>query len=373
MSLDERSARMVLSALPEMGPIRIRRAVDAFGGSALRVLNAAPQDLAEVLNARHADIIARWQTYFDLPRERHLLQRHCARYLAEDDADYPAALRRTADRPVGLYARGPVAAERPHVAIVGTRYPSAYGIKSARLFAGELARRGLVIVSGLALGIDTEAHTAALDVGGTTIAVVANGLDLMYPPQNTALARRIVDAGGAVLSEFYFGRPVDKRTFPQRNRIVSGMSLAVLVIESDAAGGSMITARFAGDQGRLVAAVPGRIDRRESRGCHALIRDGATLVTSPEELLAELDAAGEQMELPAFDAGAQCVQALDVPQLTPSEEAIFARIREADAVHPDELCEATGFAPAQLHACLMALELKRLLRKRADGRFESAV
>lgn len=191
--------------------------------------------------------------------------------------------------PPRLYLLGSAdALQRPLISIVGTRNPSAYGLRMCAHFAGELARRGLGVVSGLAVGIDAEAHRSALRANAVTVAVVAHGLDQIYPPQNRLLARDILEAGGAIVSEFASGTPALKHHFPLRNRILSALGICTLVVEASARSGSLITARAAAEQGRSVLVVPGPCGTPSFEGSHALIRDGATLVANPEDALLEI-------------------------------------------------------------------------------------
>jgi DNA processing protein len=255
---------------------------------------------------------------------------------------------------------------------VGSRRTTLYGQATAKRFGAELARLGFCVVSGLARGIDTAAHEGALSVGGKTAAVLGCGIDIIYPPENFELYRKI-EVEGAILSEFPFGRRADRQSFAMRNRIVAGMSDAVIVIESDVDGGAMITARFAGEQGRLIFAVPGRIDQSTSAGCHQLIRDGATLMTSVDDLLAELNYLDGLRPQPIPPKAGAEESALGATRSTlSSDEAKVLACFEGGAIlTPDALAELTGIAVAPLSATLMMLELKRLIAKRADGAFEA--
>ncbi|MEO5957513.1 MAG: DNA-processing protein DprA [Opitutaceae bacterium] len=209
----------------------------------------------------------------------------------------------------------------------------------------------------------------ALSVGGKTAAVLGTGIDIIYPPENLELYRKI-EAEGAVLSEFSFGRRADRQSFAMRNRIVAGMSEAVIVVESDVDGGAMITARFAGEQGRLIFAVPGRIDQNSSAGCHQLIRDGATLLTSVDDVLAELNYLDGMRPAPIGEKPAD-VAAGRPANLTADEAKVFECFRGGALLTPDALGAATGLGAAPLSATLMMLELKRLIAKRSDGAFEA--
>ena len=224
------------------------------------------------------------------------------------------------------------------------------------------------MISGLARGIDTAAHEGSLEAGGATAAVLGTGIDLVYPPENIDLYRR-VEAGGAIVSEFPFGRRADRQSFAMRNRIVSGLCAAVVVVESDVDGGSMITAKFAGEQGRPLFAVPGRIDQPTSAGCHQLIRDGATLCTGVDDILAELQS------LPGLHPAARTTvrgtAAKPVPVLTEPEARTHAAFAGGEILTLDALLEKTGLAYADLAPALMMLELKKLVAKRLDGTYEA--
>jgi DNA processing protein len=239
----------------------------------------------------------------------------------------------------------------------------------AKKFGAELARLGFCVVSGLARGIDTAAHEGALSVGGRTAAVLGCGIDIIYPPENLELYRRI-EAEGAVLSEFPFSRRADRQSFAMRNRIVAGMCEATIVVESDVDGGAMITARFAGEQGRLIFAVPGRIDQNTSAGCHQLIRDGATLMTSVDDLLNELNYLAGLRPAPIGEKPAEA-SAGRPANLTSDEARVLACFQGGSILAVDALAGQTGLSAAQLSAILMMLELKRLIAKRADGAFEA--
>jgi DNA processing protein len=206
-------------------------------------------------------------------------------------------------------------------------------------------------------------------VGGRTAAVLGCGIDIIYPPENLELYRRI-EATGAVLSEFPFGRRADRQSFAMRNRIVAGMSQAVIVVETDVDGGAMITARFAGEQGRLIFAVPGRIDQNSSAGCHQLIRDGATLLTSVDDVLTELSYLDGLRPQPIGEKPADVAVGRPA-NLTADEAGVYECFRGGALCTPDALAALTGLPAAQLSATLMMLELKRLIAKRADGAFEA--
>ena len=283
------------------------------------------------------------------------------------DEGYPKLLREIHDPPIGLYRKGGYDFAHPGVAIVGSRRATLYGQTIAKKLGVELAERGFCIVSGLARGIDTAAHEGALSVGGKTAAVLGTGLDIIYPPENLDLYRRIAEKG-AVLSEFPFGRRADRQSFAMRNRIVSGICEAVVVVESDVDGGAMITARFAGEHGKLIFAVPGRIDQPSSRGCHQLIRDGATLLTGVDDLLSELNYLDGLRPAPVSTGKADATM---VGGLSEVEQRVLECFRGGSILNIDTLVGLTQLPAHELGATLMLLELKRLVVKRVDGAFEA--
>jgi DNA processing protein len=369
--LTEADAFLVLNALPNIGPITLNRLLEELGGDPREVFSVGMRRLEAVKGVGPviSATIANWTEHFDLSRERERMAQAGVDFIATADPAYPKMLREIHDPPIGLYRKGRYAFEHPCVAIVGSRRTTLYGQATAKKLGAELARLGFCVVSGLARGIDTAAHEGALSVGGKTAAVLGNGIDIVYPAENVELYRRITESG-AIVSEFPFGRRADKQSFAMRNRIVAGMSDAVVVVESDVSGGAMITARFAGEQGRQLFAVPGRIDQPTSAGCHQLIRDGATLLTSVDDILSELNylegfhpaAVGEKPSQAAAGRPAN---------LTDDEAKIFECFHGGGMLAPDALASMTRLPVATVSSTLMMLELKRLIAKRADGSFEA--
>ncbi len=369
--LTERQALLVLNALPNIGPVTLNRLLEELGGDPRTVL-ATPRPRLESVRGVGpviADTIAHWTRHFDLVREEEWMAKSQADFLTTRDPTYPRLLKEIHDPPIALYRKGRYDFSQPCIAIVGSRRTTLYGQSVARKFGAELARLGFCVVSGLARGIDTAAHDGALSVGGRTAAVLGTGIDLIYPPENLELYRRI-EADGAILSEFPFGRRADRQSFAMRNRIVAGMCDATIVVESDVDGGAMITARFAGEHGRLIFAVPGRIDQNSSAGCHQLIRDGATLLTGIDDLLSELNYLDGFRPAPIAEKPAD-VAAGRPAQLSADEARVFECFRGGAILTADALAGLAGMAAAPLSAALMMLELKRLIAKRADGTFEA--
>src|SRR4051812_5453003 len=375
--LSEHQAFLVLNALPNIGPITLNRLLDELAGDPRAVFTAGKRRLESVKGVGPviSETLEAWRQHVDLAREEERMAKAGADFITTRDAGYPKLLKEIHDPPIGLYRKGRYDFTHACIAIVGSRRTTLYGQSVAKKFGAELARLGFCVVSGLARGIDTAAHDGALSVGGKTAAVLGTGVDIIYPPENLELYRRI-EAEGAILSEFPFGRRADRQSFAMRNRIVAGMCDATIVVESDVDGGAMITARFAGEHGRLIFAVPGRIDQNTSAGCHQLIRDGATLMTSVDDLLNELSyldglrpqpiplKASEQAELAS-------VGAIAAINLGADEARVLACFRGGAILSRDVLVGQTGLPVGQLSSTLMMLELKRLVAKRADGTFEA--
>ncbi|HSY53177.1 MAG TPA: DNA-processing protein DprA [Opitutaceae bacterium] len=369
--LTERQAFLILNALPNIGPITTNRLLTEFGGDPRAVFSTGSRRLGSVKGVGPviSSTLAGWREHFDLAKEEEKIAKAGVEFVATRDAAYPALLKEIHDPPIGLYRKGGYTFEHPCLAIVGSRQATLYGQSVAKKLGAELARLGFCVVSGLARGIDTAAHEGALSVGGKTAAVLGNGIDIVYPPENLDLFRKIAESG-AVLSEFPFGRRADKQSFAMRNRIISGMCAGIVVIESDVDGGAMITARFAGEQGRTVFAVPGRIDQPTSRGCHQLIRDGAVLVMGVEDILQDLNYLNGLRPAAISEKPAD-VAAGRPANLTEDEARVYECFRGGAILGPDALAAQTGLAAAQLSATLMMLELKRCVAKRADGAFEA--
>jgi DNA processing protein len=278
-----------LSLVPGVGPHTSRALLERFT-TATRVLDASVAALRDVpgVGPKLAEKIARARREHDAAAELEQCRRASVRMLSRDDPDYPAPLTEIPDPPSLLYMRGTYEAkDQLAIAIVGSRRCTPYGLRTAERLAAALARVGLSVVSGLARGIDAAAHRGALKVGGRTLAVLANGLAEIYPPEHEELAREIAGAG-AVLSEMPMGQGPLAGLFPQRNRLISGLCLGVVVIEATPRSGSLSTAAHAVEQNREVFAVPGPVDSLSSQGCHRLIRDGARLVETVDDILEEL-------------------------------------------------------------------------------------
>lgn len=299
------------------------------------------------------------------------------------DASYPQALLTIADPPPLLYAKGRTELlSRPSVAIVGSRNATAQGLQNAERFAQTLSSAGLCVVSGLALGIDAAAHTGACSESsdhGSTIAVTGTGLDLVYPAKHRALAHRIAEHG-CLLSEYPIGTAAMAANFPRRNRLISGMSLGVLVVEAALQSGSLITARSALEQGREVFAIPGSIHSPLAKGCHQLIRQGAKLVESAQDILEELQlhalAPAVQMAITTSKHSTRNAAVITQPASTGVPAAADERARQVlqaaghDPTSVDQLAERTGLAASEIQASLLLLELDGIFERLSDGRYQ---
>ncbi|NNN23353.1 DNA-processing protein DprA [Pseudomonas nitroreducens] len=286
LSPAELEARLRLHALPELGPRRFHRLLEAFGSASAALSAPAAAWRSLGLPAACAEPRRDASIREQAAEVLHWLEAAEHHLVMWDAPGYPALLAELGDAPPLLFLAGePNLLERPQLAMVGSRRASKPGLDTARAFARSLAGGGFVITSGLALGIDGAAHEGALEAGGKTVAVLGTGLERLYPRRHLGLAKRIVEQGGAVISELPLNSAPQASNFPRRNRIISGLSLGTLVVEASPSSGSLITARLAAEQGREVDAIPGSIHHPGARGCHELIRQGATLVETVKDIL----------------------------------------------------------------------------------------
>lgn len=368
-------AMLALTLAPNLGPRRIRRLVSIMGGPEAAMHASIDQlvgvpSIGEALARRLAADLKRARETVD-ERLDHAIQSG-VELVPFDDADYPQQLAGDEHAPAVLYVRGSVRAlSRPGVGLVGARKCSAYGVDQAGRFAGVLAQAGWSIVSGGARGIDTAAHHAALRAGGTTVAVLGCGLDHCYPAENAELFDQIVDAGGAVVSELPMHCRPEAKNFPARNRIIAGLSRGVVVVEAGEKSGALITARVAGEMGREVMAIPGRVDVPTSRGCHDLIRDGVTLVAGPADVEEALGAIGasstpgpiaDRAALFEGDRGDAPMPGTAGDRIPNSKEDLVLEAL-GEALTLDQLCERIAMPPEQVRATVTLLEIRRLVRR----------
>ncbi|MGD9782745.1 MAG: DNA-processing protein DprA [Kiritimatiellia bacterium] len=359
--MTSREAYIVLNRIEGMGPVRVRALRDALG-SPEAVLAASPAALASVrgVGPKGADAIASQRGGLDAGEEEAAAAKLGARLITLADEEYPAPLKGIYDPPLCLYVRGTLEKkDEQALAVVGTRRASHYGAAQAERLAYLAAKAGFTIVSGLARGIDAVGHRAALKAGGRTLAVLGGAMDKLYPPEHRDLAEDIV-RHGALISEFPLGREPDRTTFPYRNRIVSGLSKGVLVVEAGLDSGAMNTAEQALEQGRSVMAVPGRVDMDGARGPHRLIQNGARLVEDLPDILKEF----EFLFPPAEQA--RLVRQQDARQrltLTRAEESVVRALWTEPELDFDVLIRKTELSPAQLMTLSMQLEMKRVVRR----------
>ena len=353
----ESSLRLAL--VPGVGP-RLRQALLEAFGSPQAVLSATAAQLRSVpgIGEKTSRAIITADDEIDAPAELEFCRQHDIDVLMPSDDEYPRLLSEIHDPPAVLFCKGKLTPQDGlAIGIVGTRHASRYGLRQAQRLAGALARAGLTVVSGLARGIDGAAHRAAMEAGGRTIAVLGGGLERIYPPEHAQLARDIGEAG-AMLSEATPRCEPRGSTFPQRNRIISGVSLGVIVVEAPERSGALITARHATEQGREVFAVPGHVDQRNARGCHRLIRDGAKLVETVDDVLEEL---GPLVE-PAADSEGRELRHPAELKLNEIERRVLDRI-DTEPTPINELVTATGLEAQQVLAALSALEMRRLIQR----------
>ncbi len=362
----DHSAWLTLNRCPGLGAARISTLHREFG-SGRAILDQPARDLrrfglddaaVRFLKAADKDAIAADLTWLE-DAKHHLL--------TLDDGDYPVLLRKIADPPPVLFASGdPGILVMPQLAIVGSRHPTPLGKDTAYEFSRYLARAGLTITSGLAVGIDAAAHRGALAGGGKTVAVCGTGPDQIYPAANAKLAAEL-SSGGVWITEFPVGTPPRKHHFPQRNRVISGLSLGTLVVEAAQRSGSLITARLAAEQGREVFAIPGSIHSPLSRGCHRLIRDGAKLVETVADIYDELAAiAGLVLETSRAEA------ADANPEIAPDLDKDYVKLLEIMGPEPvpvDLLVERSGLTAEEVSSMLLIMELQGHVESTPDGKY----
>lgn len=345
------------NAIAGIGPVRFRALLKHFGdladawAASERDLRAAGLDRATIEN------ILTGRGALDLDRMLAEVDQLGASVLTLEDPDYPALLAELPEAPPLIYVKGTLLdQDRWAVAFVGTRRATVYGRDTTYSLVTPLVNAGITIVSGLALGIDAAAHRAALEAGGRTIAVLGSGIDVIYPPDHAKLAAEIARSG-ALVSTFAPGTRPEAHNFPLRNRIVSGLSLGVVVVEAPASSGALLTADAAAEQGRDVFAVPGNINARTSAGTNSLIQAGAKLVTCAEDILDELNLTRHTVETHA--------QVVQIAPDTPGEAALLDALADAP-LHIDDLCLRVGLAITEVSSTLALMELKGMVR-RLDG------
>jgi len=361
---------IALNMTPGVGPRSAARLLERFG-SAEAVFGALRSELERLrLRPETVESIVLRDRHAEAEREIERLREVCgADVLVLDDGTYPALLRETPDPPVTLYVRGAWAEclEAPCVALVGSRRCSTYGQNVTLMLARELASRGVTIVSGLARGVDAAAHRGALEAGGRTVGVLGTGIDQVYPRDHLRLAEEMLTRGGALVTQFPLGTPPAPENFPYRNRIISGLSLGVVVVEASELSGSLITARLALEQGREVYAVPGNVTSRNSIGTNYLIKSaGAKLVQSWQDVASELPPEVAARLLPPEPARKGRTRAAEpaLPSdLSDGERALLRLLTPDEPAHIDALSERSGLPVSELAGLLLGLEMRELVRQ----------
>lgn len=352
-------AYIALNMIEKVGPVRLRHLLGIFENPET-ILKASSEQLAcvEGIGRDIARCISDWESQVDLVAELNRIQEYGCSVVTNEDPIYPQSLKEIYDPPIVLYVKGQLE-ERDHhgVAIVGSRMTTPYGLESARRLAYQLGQAGVTVVSGGARGIDTAAHQGCLRANGRTIAVIGSGLDIIYPAENRGLFENIAEQG-AVITQFPFRRKADRQSFPIRNRIVAGMSLGTLVVEANRTSGALITANMAVDYGRQVFALPGRIDSPRSKGCHALIKNGAKLCESAEDILSEFE-----YLFPPSSSSVRDSTPTPVSIPLSDEETVIWNLLEAAESHLDELIRGSRLPTAKVSVLLMGMEMKGLVKR----------
>jgi DNA processing protein len=359
---------LALALTQGLGPTRIKKLIDHYG-RAERVFQASLTELeATGMRAVSAQSIATGKSYELAQQECAKAAEARARVISLSDPEYPPRLKEIYDPPVVLFVRGCVEVlAEPGIAMVGTRHPTPYGSGMAERLSTDLAIRGLVIISGLARGIDTASHRGAVAAKGKTVAVLGTGIDVMYPKENTRLTEQMIALGGALITEFPVGTPPTPQNFPIRNRIISGMSAGVLVVEAAEYSGTRITSRLALEQNRDVYAVPGNVTNKNSWGPNTLIKQGAKLVATWEDVWEELPTEVQAALSLRQNESAEPETASLFPDevSSPHEKKILRLIKTDDSTHIDQLVELleNEMSPSEIFAALFELELNGKIRQ----------
>ena len=360
MPVEDVTDWIALNMIPGVGGSVFKRLVDSFG-SPKAVLSASRKELGRIrgLTPLVCQAIEEYRDRVPIERELDLIQKHNVKVITIRDDSYPANLKAIYDPPQVLYVKGEILpGDSFSVSVVGTRTASAYGKMAAERLSKQLASRGITIVSGMAYGVDTAAHKGALEAGGRTIAIVGNGVDIVYPSGNVGLCEEIVKSG-AVVSEFAMSSPPLRGNFPRRNRLISGIALGTLVVEAPERSGALLTADFALEQGREVFAVPGQIFSEVSKGTNNLIKQGAKLIQSVDDIIDELP--NRLGEKPGTEDNTWKDEQIE-SQLAGDEKAVWKAI-SASPIHIDDVSKVAGLPSYKVSVSLVTLELKGLIRQ----------
>lgn len=366
--MTNREALIALNMVEHVGPVRLRQLLQ-FYPDPISILKAPLADLQRIhgIGEETAEAIAGWESSCDLSGELRRVSEFECRVVISSDEEYPKSLREIYDPPMVLYVKGSLQ-ERDHhsVAVVGSRLNTPYGLETARKLSYQLGYLGVTVVSGGARGIDTAAHLGALASGGRTLAVLGTGINRVFPPENVQLFERITSQG-ALMTQFAFNRPADKQSFPIRNRIVAGMTLGTVVVEANLNSGALITSNFATEYGRQVFAVPGRIDSPRSKGCHELIKKGAKLCESAEDILTEFEYLFPKSNRPPGPNETGTLPLIDLPE---NERRVLECLNQRMTI--DEVIQRSGLPVSTVSVALLALEMKRLIQQHPGREYEPA-
>jgi DNA processing protein len=354
----------------EIGPVRFSNLRHSFSSLEEAWNNNQKNDISKILHVGQNTWrkIETQKQNINPDSELSLLEKMKVNVITINENDYPVLLKNIYDPPPIIYYRGnflDMVNNNKTLAVVGSRKATYYGRKIARDISLELASRGYTIISGLARGIDTNAHLGALEAGGKTIAVLGCGIDRIYPAENVSIANRIVK-NGAIITEFPIYTKPEKNNFPRRNRIISGLSLGTLVVEAAEKSGALITSDYSLDQGREVFAIPGSIHSFLSKGCHDLIKQGARLVNSYQDIIEELET--EDIDSKSSENCNDKEENINVDDLNEYEK-VFLKYISTDPLHIDEITNLTELSPAQVNETLLSLELKNLIREVEGKRY----
>lgn len=358
--MDELKFWLALNAIPGLGARRARVLLEQFGGPRA-VLESPGSELRRVpgIGPELTKKIVAWKKYITLEKEFRLIEKHQVKVAVVGGSSYPESLANIFDPPLILYIKGKLLPrDGMAVAIVGSRRSSVYGRMTAEKLGRELAARGLTVVSGMARGIDSAAHKGALSSAGRTVAVLGSGLDVVYPPENKGLMEKI-SRKGAVISEFPMATPPERGNFPRRNRIISGLSLGVVVVEAAQRSGALITVDCALEQGREVFALPGKVDSLTSGGTNRLIQQGAKLVTASEDIIEELEPIWGNLSL---KKETKSKNKSPLPSLKEEEKKIYTLLSD-EPQHIDFLIRQSGFPAGRVSSILLMLQMKRLIKE----------
>ncbi len=371
MNKDKLKYWIALKSIDGIGNVNFGALVDQFG-SLPAVFAASSHDLKEIkgISSPLASAIAGFKDWDKVNRELDILDKQKISIISYEDEFYPQKLLNIYDRPPFIYVLGSLKKDDINIAIVGSRIASTYGKYTTEKISRELALRGITVVSGMARGIDSAAHRGAITAHGRTVAILGSGLDVIYPPENEKLFAGIVE-NGAVISEFPLGTPPRSTNFPARNRIISGMSYGVVIVEAGEKSGSLITARLALEQGREVFAVPGSIDSAGSRGTNKLIKQGAKLIENTDDILEEILPQIERTPVlkTPFISIPEEKSVIISESLNDTEQKIIGYVSQK-RMHIDDLISSTGLTSAEILSSLTKMELKGMIQQ-YPGKFFS--